>query len=344
MTRDEFRNAVFERDGFKCVVCSKPAQDAHHIIERRLWGDSCGYFLDNGASLCGEHHIQAEQTLLSCDEIRIAAKIEKVILPEHFYDDVDYDKWGNIILSSGKRVKGELFFDESVQKILKSGDVLELFLPYVKYPRTYHLPWSEGLTKDDRQLKDVGCFDGKEVVVTVKCDGENYSLYADGYVHARSLDSKNHPSRNYIKSLWGKTFYELPKEWRVCGENLYAKHSIKYENLDDYLLVFSIWNDRNYCLSWDDMVEWCSMLGLHHVPVVYRGVWNEAEIRSLWEEIKNGYNGEKVVEGYVVRLVDSFYYGDFRKSAAKFVRKDHVQTHGFWMRSKLEPNGLKDKE
>lgn len=117
LTRDEFRNSVFERDGHKCVVCGKPAKDAHHIIERRLFSDG-GYYLDNGASLCEEHHIEAEKTCISVDYLRECIGAEEIILPEHFYRDIEYDKWGNIVMPNGTRVKGELFYDESVQKIL----------------------------------------------------------------------------------------------------------------------------------------------------------------------------------------------------------------------------------
>jgi len=340
MTRDNFRNAVFERDEHKCVICGNPAQDAHHIIERRLWSDG-GYYLNNGASLCGEHHIKAEQTILTCDDIRRAIGIEKVILPEQLYDDNEYDKWGNILLSNGTRVKGELFFDESVQKVMQDGDVLRFFVPYVKYPRTYHFPWSENLQNDDRMMDDVSNFIGKEVIVTIKKDGENTSCYFDGYVHARSIDSSNHPSRNYIKNILGSVYYELPEGWRICAENVYAKHSIKYMNLDSYLLVFSIWNEKNQCLSWDETVEWCELLGLKTVQPIYCGIWDEAKIKGLWETIKHGYDGEQFEEGYVVRVTDSFNYGEFRKCVGKFVRKDHVQTHAFWLKQKLEPNELK---
>lgn len=68
LNRDEFRNGVFARDGHRCVICGEPAQDAHHIVERRLFSDG-GYYLDNGASLCGKHHIMAEETTLGCDDI-----------------------------------------------------------------------------------------------------------------------------------------------------------------------------------------------------------------------------------------------------------------------------------
>ena len=54
LSRDEFREGVFERDGHKCVVCKEQGKDAHHILERRLFNDG-GYYLDNGATLCEKH-------------------------------------------------------------------------------------------------------------------------------------------------------------------------------------------------------------------------------------------------------------------------------------------------
>ena len=69
LTRDKFREGVFERDNHKCVICQAPAQDAHHIIERRLFPDG-GYYLDNGSSLCGDCHYKAEQTVITPQEIR----------------------------------------------------------------------------------------------------------------------------------------------------------------------------------------------------------------------------------------------------------------------------------
>lgn len=39
LNRDEFREKVFNRDNHKCVICDKPAVDAHHIIDQSLWDD-----------------------------------------------------------------------------------------------------------------------------------------------------------------------------------------------------------------------------------------------------------------------------------------------------------------
>ena len=66
----------------------------------------------------------------------------------------------------------------------------------VKYPRTPHLPWSEGAAEDDIVSSDADMFTGMEVVVTEKLDGENTTMTSEK-VHARSLDSRDHPSRHY---------------------------------------------------------------------------------------------------------------------------------------------------
>lgn len=337
LTRDEFRNGVFKRDNHKCIICGQPAVDAHHILERRLFKDS-GYYLDNGASLCEKHHLEAEMTTLSAQEIRDKIGIKTPVLPEHLYRDQEYDKWGNIILPNGKRVRGELFEDDSVQKILGLGGVLNDFLKYVKYPRTYHVPWSGSKSKDDRTIESAAQFKDQEVIVTLKMDGENTTMYSD-YIHARSINSGNHESRNYVKHIHGNIMGDIPEGYRICGENLFAKHSIEYNNLNSYFYVFSIWDKNNRCLSWKDTLEWCELLGLAHVPVLYQGIYDEKKIKAL---IATHFNGEEM-EGYVIRLAAEFSYKNFKNSTAKFVRQNHVVTHGNWMRQGVVPNKLKLK-
>jgi len=130
-------------------------------------------------------------TTISVEAVREACGIRKKVIPEHLYEDVVYDKWGNVILPNGQRMKGELFGDASVQKILSQGGVLDQFVKYYKYPRTYHLPWSPGVNDDDKVIHDVAVFDNCEIVVTEKMDGENCTMYLD-YIHARSIDGRNH--------------------------------------------------------------------------------------------------------------------------------------------------------
>lgn len=312
MNREEFRRYVFERDNHTCVVpgCGKPATDPHHIMERKLWlADDPypeGYLLENGASLCETHHIQAERSIIMPQSLRQWCGISAVVLPQQLEQGKVYDKWGK----------------ES---------------PYVKYPKTFHLPWSPGTQSEDRILPSIEHFVGKEVVVTEKLDGENTSMYSD-HIHARSLDSIHHPSRTAVKQLHGNICYEIPAGWRVCGENVYAKHSIHYTGLTAYFYVFGIYNNDNICLSWDDTKEVVALLDLECVPVLYRGVWDEEKIKACW-------TGESVFggpqEGYVVRCVNQFPYTEFSRNVAKFVRKGHVQTSEFWMNQPVVKNILK---
>lgn len=202
-----------------------------------------------------------------------------------------------------------------------------------KYPRTPHLPYSLGTTSDDKMLDNVDHFIGKEVVWLEKRDGENTNMYSD-LIHARSIDSADHESRHWVKMLHSTIKRDIPNDMRICGENLFAKHSIYYENLESYFEVFQIWQGAT-SLSWDDTVEWCELLGLIHVPVLYRGIFDE----SVHKKILNSMDLSKQ-EGYVVRLVESFRVEDFVMSVAKWVRHNHVQTDEHWMLSKIIQNKI----
>lgn len=305
LSRDKFRESVFKRDYYKCIICNLPPKDAHHIIDRKCFNDG-GYYIDNGVSLCEEHHYDAEKGLLTCDVLRLKSGIMNIILPPEFDTELNYDKWGKIIMKDNK----------------------------FKYPRTSHFEFSKGVTSDDKIQYDLSNFIGKEVIMTLKMDGENSSLMSD-CIYARSLDSNNHPSRNWLKGLWGNIRYNIPENWRICGENLFAKHSLKYDNLSSYFMVFNIWNDKNICLSWNDTLEWCELLGLEHVPVIYRGVFD-------LDFFKNFKLDTEINEGFVVRLSESFTYENFNKSVIKYVRKNHIQTDQHWSTQEIIKNNLKN--
>lgn len=203
---------------------------------------------------------------------------------------------------------------------------------YRKYPRTPHLPWSPGATSDDVFLADTHTFWECEVVVTEKMDGENTSMYTN-YIHARSIDSKHHPSRTWVKAFHGSIAHAIPAGWRLCGENLYARHSIAYDNLPSYFVLFSVWDEHNRALSWDDTLQWAERLGMAVPKQLYRGVWNEQALRSIAVDTES-------CEGYVLRTVQGFAYQHFHEHVAKWVRAKHVQTDTHWMYAPVVPNGL----
>lgn len=333
LSRDQFREAVFARDGGKCVCCGQPAVDAHHIMERRLFPDG-GYYLSNGASLCADDHIRCETTEISVEAVRAAAGIVDAVLPPQLDDGQSYDKWGNPVLPNGTRQRGEMFFEENVQKALERGRVLDLFTTRFKYPRTPHLSFSSSVADDDKVIDDLSEMRGQRVIGTVKMDGENSSLYRD-YLHARSLDGRSHPSRDWLKGFWATIRSDIPDEWRVCGENMFAKHSIAYGSLKSFFYGFSVWNERNVSLPWPDTLEWFGLLGIEPVEVIYDGVFDEEALRKLARDLDT-----ETVEGFVVRRADAIPFGEFRKKVAKWVRPNHVQTDDHWMAGAIEQNTL----
>jgi hypothetical protein len=204
-----------------------------------------------------------------------------------------------------------------------------------KYPRTPHLNWSPGVTKDDKIVRSIDHFVGKRVIVTEKLDGECTTIRR-GRIHARSMDSKDHISRHWIKNQYGYLTNVLNDVTRICGENVFAEHSIAYENLISFFYAFSVWNFSN-CLSWDDTVKELTDLNIVHVPIIYDGIWDEDFIKNI--PVTNTEKG--IMEGYVVRMAESFDILDFQYSVAKYVREDHVQTDEHWLSKPVVKNKLK---
>lgn len=208
-----------------------------------------------------------------------------------------------------------------------------------KYPRSWHAPWSPGLQNDDRRIPSMDIFHGRRVIVTEKFDGEGTTVTRN-VVHARSLDSANHPSRNAVKALAAQWQHELPEGWRVCGENMYATHSIKYrrasENaLPSYLLGFSVWDETNRALPWDDTLAIFETLRIVPARVLYDGLYNEALFRKMTDELDT-----ERVEGFVIRVAETLTYEHFMPELAKVVRRGHVQTSEFWRNQPIIPNEL----
>jgi hypothetical protein len=204
----------------------------------------------------------------------------------------------------------------------------------VHYPRTPHLPWSPGSTPDDVRACDLSGLHGREVVVTEKLDGENTTLYRDG-LHARSLDSGHHPSRAWVKGLHGRIGRRIPHGRRVCGENVYAVHSLAYRDLENWFYGLSVW-DGDRCLPWDATVAFLRDLGVPVPPALWRGVFDERALRTLRIDPERQ-------EGYVVRAVGDFTRAEFPLRVAKWVRPRHVRTDTHWMHAPVVPNGLGPK-
>lgn len=208
----------------------------------------------------------------------------------------------------------------------------------VKYPRSWHLSYSEKSTSDDKKHFDDSHFLNKEVVVSIKMDGENTSIYND-YIHARSLDSKtDSEDRRWVDTLRkSKIDGKISESMRICGENMFYKHTCSYENLESMFYVFNIWENDN-CLSWDKTIEICNKLKLETVPIIYNGIYDRKLILKLFNDYIELSDND--VEGFVVRIKENFNISNFSTSLNKYVRNTFEIPSNHWRYSKKTLNKL----
>jgi RNA ligase len=215
-----------------------------------------------------------------------------------------------------------------------------------KYPRSFHLPWSPGGTSDDKRLRDVSALVGAEIVITEKCDGSNLT-YTRSSVFSRSHSGPpGHPSFHIAKATHARIAHLLSDGVSVFCEYCYAVHSIAYEALPSYSLVFGVRDDvEGIWWDWDMTVMQAEALGLPTVPLLFRGVVStEDELRSLTASLArepSALGGPR--EGVVVRRAGQFSDSEFSRSLGKWVRKDHVQTDEHWMHQAIVPQKLAER-
>lgn len=205
-----------------------------------------------------------------------------------------------------------------------------------KYPHTPYMDISGSVDLHDevRSLDSFAWSDGRDVIVTEKMDGENTSVYAD-HIHARSLDSRHHDSRNWIKSYAAQYIQPVlaPGE-RVLVENVYARHSIAYNQLPSFAWIFGVFH-RTLVADWDYVELMASTVGLPTVPVLYQGPFDRHRIESVIASLDIEHQ-----EGIVVRSREAFDVSEFSRHIAKWVRPGHVQTDQHWTR-RWVPNKMR---
>lgn len=321
LSREAFREGVFSRDSGICVVpgCQEEAQDAHHIIDRSLWveeEEKEGYFLDNGVSVCGEHHRQAEKNNIPPAAFWYWIKVEPH-LPKGWEPGI-YNKWGD-------RIKDPTDQNEE----------------HSRYPSTPYMGISPTVDSNS-EVTDLSRLWGNPLVLTVKMDGSNISLTRD-VVTARNGTHAIHPSFSPLKALHQQFRHQIPEDLRLCGEWLWARHSIHYQGelaLRDYLQIFGVFHmGYRMFLSWQETEDVCTGLGLTLVPVVATYSSTEAPWKVLLEVSKEADEViKKGQEGVVLRSQNPFYWGEFGLYTAKYVRPNHVQTDKHWSKQKVVKN------
>ena len=215
----------------------------------------------------------------------------------------------------------------------------------MKYPRTYHVPFSPGATTDDKKLSEeefIKYFCNKRLVFTEKLDGENLAItHFDCYARSHGAPTRSPWSMNIWANdgiMW-QVKSSLGEDEIIYGENLYGEHSIHYDRLTSYYHIFAANNGRMW-YSWDDVELMGKILNLPTVPVLGTGyVTSVDELKGIIDEYMNepsAYGDTK--EGIVIRTVDEFPVlvdgkSVFHQHVCKYVRANHVQTDEHWTKN-----------
>ncbi len=218
----------------------------------------------------------------------------------------------------------------------------------VKYPRTYHFPFSPGATADDKIAKDIKSILGKDIVITEKIDGSNVCLEREKCFARSHSGPPTHASFDMLKAIHAGVKYIIPDSYQIFGEWCFAQHSIFYDSLPNYLLIFGVREVNTMTwLSWDDTEYWAEQIGTCTVPLLERCIiTDEKELQEKIEALSvnpSTYGKEK--EGVVAKLSGRFRNDVFDESAYKNVRVNHVNTDDeHWLTKEIIKNLLKEKK
>ncbi|BCQ24713.1 RNA ligase family protein [Caballeronia sp. NK8] len=223
-----------------------------------------------------------------------------------------------------------------------------------RFPHTPHLTWlGRGEPRDDKVLTTAEAREllASDVVVEEKVDGANvgFSVSAEGNLLAQNRG-------HYLAAPYAGQFSRL-RSWMPAHEEAFvealgseliafgewcaARHSLSYDRLPDWWLLFDIY-DRNERRFWSTVRrnQWATDLGIPTVPTLERGKLSLGCLKKMMQESRSAFSTGPL-EGVVIRCEDDAWL----RTRAKLVRADfiqHIESH--WRNRALEWNGLSDIE
>lgn len=224
--------------------------------------------------------------------------------------------------------------------------------PFFRFPHTPHLAWlGRGTPRDDKVLSpaDAAGLLAGDVVIEEKLDGANLGLSLDGEGRLRS-QNRGH----YLHAPFGGQFARLP-DWlamheerlAAClnptliafGEWCAAQHSLDYDALPDWWLLFDVYDRERGCFwSTARRDAWAEQAGVATVKRVARGRFSQPALKALLQDARSSYR-DGPMEGIVVRAETE----EILVARAKLVRADFAQSiEEHWRSRPLHWNRLGD--
>lgn len=223
---------------------------------------------------------------------------------------------------------------------------------FFRFPHTSHIAWlGKGSPRDDKVLNhaDVENLLAGEILVEEKLDGANLgiSVNAQGDLQAQNRGQyliEPYNGQFSRLSTWLKQHKyalldHLEPSWILFGEWCAARHSIAYQSLPDWFVLFDVY-DRQQEKFWssDRRNRLAASSGLKTVPDLYQGRTSLSQLIDLLTNSRSRYrNGPP--EGIIVRKQSP----DWCDARAKLVRAEFTQAiEDHWRGRSIEWNKVVD--
>lgn len=221
---------------------------------------------------------------------------------------------------------------------------------FFRFPHTPHVAWlGSGTPRDDKVLaaSEAAALLAGEVVVEEKLDGANVgiSLAEDGALRFQNRGQYLHPPfagqfqrlGGWIAAHEEALRRELSPGLILFGEWCAARHSVAYDRLPDWLIVFDVYDRSEHKFFSTARRDALALrLGLAVVRTVSRGRATLADLTRRLRAEPSGYRAGPI-EGFVIRKETS----DWLFARAKLVHPEFVQGIAeHWRRRRIEWNRL----
>jgi ATP-dependent RNA circularization protein (DNA/RNA ligase family) len=221
---------------------------------------------------------------------------------------------------------------------------------FFRFPRTPHLAWlGDAVPRGDKLLSVSEARDllAADVAVEEKLDGANLGISVGTDEKLRAQNRGQYVSPTALGQFKNLTRWMDLHEYPLAdalgtnlilfGEWCAARHSLHYDNLPDWFLVFDVF-DRSVSRFWSTSRRngLACKLGLSVVPTLLHGRTSLQTLKSLLESTLSQF-GRGPVEGIVIRKETR----DWLMMRAKLVRAEFVQEIGeHWRQRPIEWNQL----
>ncbi len=225
---------------------------------------------------------------------------------------------------------------------------------FFRFPRTPHLVWlSKGQPRDDKVLTpfEMQALLANEVAVEEKVDGANlgFSLAPNGRMRVQNRGQYLcQPFTGQFSRLtpWLATRVDaltalLSQNLMLFGEWCAAKHSLNYDRLPDWFVLFDVY-DRRMHRFWSTPRRDALAVptGLSCVPQLAHGRVSLSQLKELLVATHSRYR-QGLLEGLVIRCESTGWC----ESRAKLVQADFTQAIDIhWRKRAIEWNHVQPLE